>query len=120
MPSEPNSTGGLRASIRTRQKAFRGISLGPSSDNGAERAVGRLQPAARAELLEARDWYAARDVELPDRFIAEIETIVERIGTEPQQFPVVYQDIRRARCRRLRAVLSGHRRDRARDRLFPQ
>ena len=59
-----------------------------------------FSPAARAELLEARDWYAARDVELADRLIAEIETIVERIGTEPQQFPVVYQDIRRARCRR--------------------
>ena len=81
-----------------------------------------FSPAARAELLEARDWYAARDVELADRFTAEIETIVERIGTEPQQFPVVYQDISRARCRRfsVRTVLSGHRRDRARDRLFPQ
>jgi len=40
-----------------------------------------FSPAARAELLEARDWYAARDVELADRFIAETETIVERIGT---------------------------------------
>jgi hypothetical protein len=40
-------------------------------------------PAARAELLEARDWYATRDGELADRFVAEIETIVERIGTEP-------------------------------------
>ena len=63
-----------------------------------------FSPAARAELLEARDWYAARDVELADRFIVEIETIVERIGTEPQQFPVVYQDIRRARCRRYELV----------------
>ena len=46
-----------------------------------------FSPAARAELLEARDWYAARDAELADRLIAEIETVVERIGTEPQQFP---------------------------------
>ncbi|HXW84727.1 MAG TPA: type II toxin-antitoxin system RelE/ParE family toxin [Candidatus Binataceae bacterium] len=59
-----------------------------------------FSPAARAELLEARDWYAARDVQLADRFIAEIETVVERIGMDPQQFPLVYQDIRRARCRR--------------------
>jgi toxin ParE1/3/4 len=58
-----------------------------------------FSPAARAELLEARDRYAARDVVLADRFVAEIETIVERIGTEPQQFPVVYQDIWRARRR---------------------
>ena len=59
-----------------------------------------FSPAARAELLEARDWYASRDVRLAGRFVTEIETIVERIGTEPQQFPVVYRDIRRARCRR--------------------
>ena len=65
-----------------------------------------FSPAARAELLEARDWYAARDVELADRFIAETETIVERIGTEPQQLPVVYQDTRRARCRRFRTRYS--------------
>jgi hypothetical protein len=39
-------------------------------------------------------------MELADRFIVEIETIVERVGTEPQQFPVVYQDIRRACWRR--------------------
>jgi hypothetical protein len=31
-----------------------------------------FSPSARAELLEARDWYAARDVEPADRFIAEI------------------------------------------------
>jgi hypothetical protein len=42
----PNSIGGLWASIRMGQKAFRGISSGPSSDNGAECAVGRLQPGS--------------------------------------------------------------------------
>jgi plasmid stabilization system protein ParE len=57
-------------------------------------------PAARAELIEARDWYSARDVELAARFTAEVEAVVERIAAAPQQFPVVYRDIRRARCRR--------------------
>jgi plasmid stabilization system protein ParE len=56
-------------------------------------------PAAPAELIEARDWYSARDVELAARFTAEVEA-VERIAAAPQQFPVVYRDIRRARCRR--------------------
>jgi plasmid stabilization system protein ParE len=30
-------------------------------------------PAARAELIQARDWYGARDVELAARFTAEVE-----------------------------------------------
>ena len=55
--------------------------------------------AARAELIEARDWYSARSAEVATRFIAEIETIVERIATAPNQFPMVYRDVRRARCR---------------------
>jgi plasmid stabilization system protein ParE len=56
--------------------------------------------AARAELIEARDWYAARNPELADRFTAEVENIVERMAAAPLQFPVVHKDVRRARCRR--------------------
>jgi len=37
---------------------------------------------------------------LAARFTAEIETVVERIAAAPQQFPVVFRDVRRARCRR--------------------
>jgi plasmid stabilization system protein ParE len=59
-----------------------------------------FSPAARAELIEARDWYAARNVELADRFVADVENIVARIAATPQQFPVVHRDVRRARCRR--------------------
>jgi toxin ParE1/3/4 len=57
-------------------------------------------PAARAELIEARDWYGARDVELAARFTAEVEMVVDRIAATPEQFPVVYRDVRRARYRR--------------------
>jgi hypothetical protein len=46
-------------------------------------------PAARAELIEARDWYSARDVELAAPFTAEVEAVVERIAAAPQHFPVV-------------------------------
>ena len=59
-----------------------------------------FSPAARAELIEARDWYAARNAELADRFITEVENVVVRIATAPQQFPVIHRDVRRARCRR--------------------
>jgi plasmid stabilization system protein ParE len=43
-------------------------------------------PAARAELIEARDWYAARNAELADRFVAEIENVIGRVAAAPQQF----------------------------------
>jgi hypothetical protein len=46
--------------------------------------------AARAELIEARDWYSARDAELAARFNTEVERVVERIAAAPQHFPVVY------------------------------
>ena len=59
-----------------------------------------FSPAARDELIEARDWYAARNPELADRFITEVENLVARIATAPQQFPVAHRDVRRARCRR--------------------
>jgi plasmid stabilization system protein ParE len=59
-----------------------------------------FSPAARAELIEARDWYAARNEELADRFIAEIENLVARIAARPRQFPVVHGDVPRARFRR--------------------
>jgi toxin ParE1/3/4 len=56
--------------------------------------------AARAELIEARDWYSARDAEPAVRFAAEVERVVDRIAAAPQHFPVVYRDVCRARCRR--------------------
>jgi plasmid stabilization system protein ParE len=62
-------------------------------------------PAARTELIEARDWYSPRGEELAARFIAEVETVVERVATAPLHFPVVYRDVRRARCRRFSYAL---------------
>jgi plasmid stabilization system protein ParE len=56
--------------------------------------------APRAELIEARDWYAARNAELIGRFIAEVENLVVRIAAVPRRFPVVHRDVRCARCRR--------------------
>jgi len=78
--------------------------------------------AAQAELIEARDWYSARDAELAARFTAEVERVVDRIAAAPQHFPVVYRDVRRRSVPTIsvRAVLSGHGRDGARDRLLPQ
>ena len=43
--------------------------------------------------MEARDWYAARNAEMADRFIAEIENAVARIAAAPELFPVVHRDV---------------------------
>lgn len=57
-------------------------------------------PAAQAEIFEARDWYSSRAPEMAVSLAAEIEAVVERIAAAPQLFPVVFKDMRRARCRR--------------------
>jgi len=43
-------------------------------------------PAARPELIEARDCYSARDAELADCFIAEVDNVFERVATAPPAF----------------------------------
>jgi len=56
-------------------------------------------PAARTELIEALDWYENEVPGLGSRFRTQIEATVERMSTNPQQFPVVHKDIRRALLR---------------------
>ena len=57
-------------------------------------------PAARAEVLDAADWYKVRAPVVAERFAAEVEAVVARIAENPLQFPVVFKDLRRARLRR--------------------
>ncbi len=57
-------------------------------------------PAARAELLDAQDWYEARHPGLGVRFRDEVEAAVLRLQENPHQFPIVFRDVRRARLRK--------------------
>lgn len=52
--------------------------------------------AARAELIEAQDWYEGNATGLGRRFREAIDGSVERIGANPHQFPVVFKNVRRA------------------------
>ena len=54
-------------------------------------------PAARAEMLEAFDWYASRSPVVAARFIAAVDTAIARLGDNPLQFPSVLRDVRRVR-----------------------
>ncbi len=56
--------------------------------------------AARAELIEAQDWYEGEGAGLGRHFRQAIEVLVERIHAKPLQFPIVYKNVRRALLRR--------------------
>lgn len=57
-------------------------------------------PRARAELIDAQDWYENEVPGLGRRFRAAVEAGIERMSANPQQFPVIYKSIRRALIRR--------------------
>jgi Helix-turn-helix domain of resolvase/Resolvase, N terminal domain len=52
--------------------------------------------AARAELIEAQDWYEGEAPGLGRRFREGIDTLAERMSANPRQFPVVFKSVRRA------------------------
>jgi plasmid stabilization system protein ParE len=57
-------------------------------------------PAARAEILDAQDWYETQRLGLGRRFGRQLQTLADRMAENPYQFPVVLQDIHRARFRK--------------------
>ena len=57
-------------------------------------------PAARAELVDAQDWYENEVPGLGRRFRAAVDAVVQSMSFNPRQFPVVYKSIRRALLRR--------------------
>jgi plasmid stabilization system protein ParE len=57
-------------------------------------------PAARAELIDAQDWYEREATGLGRRFRQASDALVERMSSNPRQSPVVYKNVRRALLRR--------------------
>lgn len=51
--------------------------------------------AARAEFIEASTWYEGKRLGLGIEFIAEIERCISLASSEPLQFAVVHEDVRR-------------------------
>ena len=56
--------------------------------------------AARAELIEAQDWYEGEATGLGRRFRQAIDALIERMIDNPRQFPIVFKNVRRALLRR--------------------
>lgn len=57
-------------------------------------------PAARAEMLDAVDWYDTHAPGLGEQFVAEVDAAIARIAANPQQFPAILKEVRRARLHR--------------------
>lgn len=56
----------------------------------------RLTSPAETDLADALAWYAGIREGLAPRFIDEFQRLLERLETNPYQFPCVRQTIRRA------------------------
>lgn len=51
---------------------------------------------ARTEFDEAGDWYEKERTGLGSEFMTEIQLLIQHIATAPEQFPMLYRDIRKA------------------------
>ena len=58
--------------------------------------------AARAELIEAQNWYEGEAAGLGRRFRQTVDALIERITDNPLRFPIVIKIVRRALLRRFR------------------
>lgn len=60
----------------------------------------RIGREAERDMRAAREWYERAIEGLGDEFLAEVESVLDRIAEAPGQFPVVHRDLRRALLRR--------------------
>jgi plasmid stabilization system protein ParE len=56
--------------------------------------------AARAELIDAQDWYENEVPGLGVRFRQAVDAAIERMSANPRLFPSIYRNVRRALLRR--------------------
>jgi plasmid stabilization system protein ParE len=57
-------------------------------------------PSARAELIDALNWYENESPGLGRRLRAAVDATVQRISAVPGQFPAIYTNVRRVLLRR--------------------
>ena len=55
---------------------------------------------ARAELIDAQNWYEKEVPGLGRHFRTAVGDVVQRMTANPQQFPVIHKNVRRALLRR--------------------
>jgi plasmid stabilization system protein ParE len=60
----------------------------------------RVLPAAAADIEDAHEWYQARRPGLGDEFLQSVTNTLGTILRQPERYPVVHRDLRRALLRR--------------------
>jgi plasmid stabilization system protein ParE len=55
-----------------------------------------VEPVAEAEIFEAFEWYRARSTIVARAFGDTLDATLVTVGENPEQFPVVHREIRRA------------------------
>jgi plasmid stabilization system protein ParE len=55
---------------------------------------------ANQDLAEAIEWYEVKKVGLGKQFLSAVEACINLISLEPEMFPVVHRNIRKARIKR--------------------
>lgn len=64
------------------------------------------RPEARYDLLKARFWYDAERPGLGREFVAEVDTLLERIAEFPKLYSIAFADVRRTTVGRFSYTLS--------------
>jgi hypothetical protein len=59
-----------------------------------------FRPQAEVEVLAAQQWYEERRVGLGDEFRTVIDEVIERVSHQPESFPRVHGEMRRALVQR--------------------
>lgn len=65
----------------------------------------RLLPEARLEFDAAADWYGEQSASVGCDFIAQVRAVIQRIASNPQLYPVVHNEARKAVLRRFPYVI---------------
>ena len=64
-----------------------------------------VQPEAEADLKEAYRWYQAQHEGLGHDLLTEVSRVFSRIAVQPQRYPLVHGEARRALLRRFPYVV---------------
>lgn len=72
----------------------------------------RFRAAARAELRAAHRWYENQRPRLGRGFLTHVEALIQRIGNNPEAFPIVYKGtVRKAKLKRFPYLIFFYPRD---------
>ncbi len=60
----------------------------------------RLSAGAQHDVEDTVAWYEGQRLGLGERFVAALDRLIDRVSENPQQFPMIETEVRRALVRR--------------------